>query len=85
MKAIKYFTAPWCGPCKTFGPIMEELQFEGVNIQKINIDTQQGMAVEYSVKSIPTCVFIDSRGEEVDRLVGTQPKDVVKQKYDAIQ
>jgi len=81
MKAIKYFTAPWCGPCQHFGPIMDELQFEGINIQKINIDNQQSIAMDYNVKSIPTCIVVDSSGKELDRIVGAYPKETIKELF----
>lgn len=82
MKAIKYFTAPWCGPCQHFGPIMDELRLSGINIQKINIDNQQSMAMDYNVRKVPTCIIVDSSGKELDRLVGAQPKHVVKQRFE---
>lgn len=81
MKAIKYFTADYCQPCKTFGPIMDELQFEGINIQKIDIEQQQNMAIEYNVKSIPTCVVVDGSGKELASCTGMKPKEYILEMY----
>ena len=44
MKTMKYFSATWCGPCKTFKPIMNEIAGEGYSVQVIDIDQQQDLA-----------------------------------------
>ncbi len=70
------FWAPWCGPCKMIGPVLEELsaEFEGkVKIGKINVDDEQELAVKYSVMSIPTLVVFN-KGNEAERIVGFKPK-----------
>jgi len=41
MKSVKYFSAVWCGPCKAYKPIMEELKSEGHNIQFVDIDSEE--------------------------------------------
>ena len=54
-----YFSAPWCGPCKMFGPtVMERVSTKGINVQKINVDENQDLAMQYSVRSIPTVVLV---------------------------
>ena len=72
---LLYFTAPWCGPCRQLGPVMEQLQAEGYNIQKINVDNSQDMAMEYGVRNGPTVVAIDTLGNEKGRKIGLNPKD----------
>lgn len=73
------FWAPWCGPCKMQGPIIEELaeelkSKEGVKVAKLNVDEQQETAKATSVMSIPTLkVFKD--GEVVEEMVGLQSKE----------
>ena len=70
------FWAPWCGPCRMVGPIVEELatELEGkVRIGKVNVDEQGALAAEYGVMSIPTLVLFQN-GQETDRLVGAQSK-----------
>lgn len=53
-----YFSAPWCGPCKTFGPVMEEVSSEmGVDVRKVNVDEEAHLASEYGVMSIPATVW----------------------------
>ena len=79
MKTIKYFSATWCGPCKTFKPIMNEVAGEGHSVQFIDIDQQQDLTAKYNVRSVPTTV-IEENGIEVDRIVGSVPKQQVLDK-----
>ncbi|MEO5823643.1 MAG: thioredoxin TrxC [Vicinamibacteraceae bacterium] len=71
--------APWCGPCRTVGPIVDELaaDFAGrVRVVKMNVDDNPATSARFAVRSIPTLlVFKD--GREVDRLVGAQPKATI--------
>lgn len=58
MVGALYFSAPWCGPCKTFGPTMETVTSDlGVDLQKINVDVDAKRADEFGVMSIPTTVW----------------------------
>ena len=79
MKTMKYFSATWCGPCKTFKPIMNEISGEGYSVQFIDIDQSQDLAAKYRVRSVPTTV-IEENGIEVDRIVGSVPKQQVLDK-----
>ena len=76
MKTIKYFSAAWCGPCKSFNPVMNEIASEGYSVQFIDIDQSPNMATQFSVMSVPT-VIIEENGIEVDRFVGSIPKQQV--------
>ena len=76
MKTMKYFSATWCGPCKSFKPVMNEIAGEGYHVEFINIDNLSDLAQQYNVRSVPT-VVIEENGVEVDRLVGAQPKSVI--------
>ena len=70
------FWAPWCGPCKMVGPVIEELaaQYDGkIQVGKINVDDNQELAGQYGVMSIPTiCLF--KNGSPAFQLVGFRPK-----------
>ena len=79
MKTAKYFTATWCGPCKAFRPVMNEVVGEGYSIQFIDIDQNKTLASQYGVSSVPTTV-IEENGVEVDRFVGALSKEAVKNK-----
>ena len=76
MKTIKYFSATWCGPCKAFKPVMNEIVSEGYSVQFIDVDHSQEVAVNYSVRSVPT-VVIEENGIEVNRFTGAIPKSQV--------
>lgn len=70
------FWAPWCGPCKMVGPVMEQLsdEFAGkAKIAKIDVDSQGELAVRYNVMSVPA-MFIFKNGEIVDQSIGALPK-----------
>ena len=57
MKTAKYFTATWCGPCKAFKPIMNEIKSEGYSVEIIDLDSNQALANQYNVRSVPTTVI----------------------------
>tara|TARA_E500000331_G_scaffold88865_1_gene84744 strand:- start:24 stop:269 length:246 start_codon:yes stop_codon:yes gene_type:complete len=76
MKSIKYFTATWCGPCQRFKPIMQEVANEGHSVQFIDIDSQEDLARQYNVRSVPT-VVIEQNGSEVNRLIGASTKELI--------
>ena len=77
---MKYFSATWCGPCKAFKPIMNEIANEGYSVEFIDVDQSQELAAKYGVRSVPTTI-IEEGGTEVNRFVGTIPKQQVLQKF----
>jgi thioredoxin 1 len=78
------FTAPWCGPCKMLGPIIEELAeaFDGkVKMGKLNVDDSPQTASKYGIISIPTLLFVKG-GSVIDQHVGLLAKDPLKSKIE---
>jgi len=76
------FWAPWCGPCRMVGPIVEELagQYAGrIAFGKMNVDDNQEVASEHDIMSIPT-LMVFSHGKMVDRIVGAMPKPILEAK-----
>lgn len=71
------FWAPWCGPCRMIGPVVESLAAENegeISVVKVNVDENQDLAIKYGVRGIPTLAFFKN-GSEVKRIVGAQGKD----------
>ena len=84
--AVIDFWAVWCGPCKAIAPIIEDLskEYEGrVVVGKIDVDTNMEVSMMYSVRNIPTVLFIKN-GEVVDKQVGAAPKSVYENKIKAL-
>ena len=75
-KRILYFSAVWCGPCKTLGPIMESVAGQ-VNYQKIDVDNNQDLSVKYGIRNIPTLVLVDGDGTELNRSTGVIQKQQI--------
>ncbi len=74
------FWAPWCGPCKVIGPILEKLEeeYDGrFRLVKIDSDQQQELAQAFGIRSIPTCVLMVN-GKPVDGFMGAKPESEVK-------
>ena len=80
MKKFLYFSAPWCGPCKQLGPIMEELQAEGITVQKIDADSNPEICQSFNIRNIPT-VVLQTNDTEVGRKVGLNPKSIYIELY----
>lgn len=81
------FWAPWCGPCKVMGPVIDELAQEyvgrPVKIAKLNVDDHGDIAQQYDVMSIPTFKLFKN-GKVVDEFLGIQPKDAVKARLEKV-
>jgi thioredoxin 1 len=80
------FWAPWCGPCKIMGPIIEEVvkELDGkpVKVGKMNVDDNPETPGKYGIMSIPT-IIIFKNGEPVEQLVGVQAKEKLIEKLTA--
>jgi len=70
MKQYLYFSAPWCGPCRMLGPVMQKVN-NTIPVQKINVDEQSEIALQYNVRNIPTVILLEN-GQEIKRLVGAK-------------
>jgi len=74
--------APWCGPCRMVGPVIDELAKEmhgNVVFGKLNVDENQTIPSRHQIMSIPT-LLVFKNGDLVDRLIGAMPKEQLKQK-----
>jgi putative thioredoxin len=80
------FWAPWCQPCKTLTPTLEQIahEYEGrFLLAKVNVDEAQQLAMAFRVQSVPT-VFLFHQGQPVDAFQGAQPAKVIKQFIDRV-
>ena len=74
------FWAPWCGPCRMVGPVIEQLAAEyagKVTFAKMNVDENQSVPSSFAVMSIPT-ILVFHNGREVQRIVGAYPKTQIE-------
>ncbi|MBQ9856781.1 MAG: thioredoxin [Clostridia bacterium] len=74
------FWAPWCGPCRMVGPILEQISEErsDIKVVKVNIDDELELAREYSIMSIPTIMVVKD-GKVVSQSLGAKPKNQILQ------
>lgn len=80
------FWAPWCGPCRVIGPVVEEMatQYAGqLKVGKLNVDDHPVVAQRYGITGIPALLFFN-QGAVVDTVVGAVPKSVLQKHIDTV-
>jgi len=78
------FWASWCAPCRMLAPVVEEIakDYEGkLAVGKLNVDENPNTASSFGVMSIPTLIFFKN-GQEVERIIGFQPKEALQKVID---
>ncbi len=78
------FWAPWCGPCRIIGPVVEELaqEYSGrIKVGKVNTDDNTQIAVNYKIMGVPSLLLYKD-GKVIDRIVGVVPKEKIAELLD---
>jgi thiol-disulfide isomerase/thioredoxin len=79
MTSILYFSTTWCGPCKMFKPVVQQIAAEtGANVQYIDAEQNKELAARYQVSSVPTIVIADEQGV-IRKNVGVMSKPQLTQ------
>ena len=81
------FWAPWCGPCRTQGPILDQVSDkvgDRAIVAKVNVDEEPALAAPFGVQAIPTLVIMKG-GKVVQRYVGVQSADTLVQAVETFQ
>jgi len=74
MKTVFYFTAEWCASCKKTQPVIEHMEKEGFDFQKIDADYEKILVQRFNVKSVPTFILIEN-GKELNRMSGSKNQE----------
>ena len=80
------FWAPWCGPCRLVGPVLDKISSEYASklvFSKLNVDEAQEIAAKFDVRGIP-CMIIFKDGKELDRIIGAFGEPQLRSKIDLI-
>ena len=81
MNKLIYISASWCGPCKTFGPVMDQIAQSGIPVQKLDADKDQDAVMKYGVRSVPTVIKVDASEVILGKFVGVKSLEEIKEFY----
>ena len=80
------FWAPWCGPCRTVGPIVEDIagtHVDKVTVGKVNVDENQATAAKFGIMSIPTLILFKD-GKPVKKVIGVRSKGDLEREFELV-
>ena len=83
MKVIDFFGS-WCGPCRAYKPTFEKVskmdEFGDIEFEELDVDENEDLAEKYSIRGVPATIFLNNKGEIVDRLTGLQTEQALVNK-----
>lgn len=83
MRVIK-FAASWCSPCRSYKPTFEKVskmdEFADIQFEELDVDENEELAAKYGVRGVPATIFVNNKGEMVDRLAGLQTEQALVEK-----
>ncbi len=77
MRRIYYYSAPWCVPCQSYGPVMDQVA-SVIPVVKVNVDYEADMAARTNVRSVPTVILVEN-DQEVRRFTGARSYEQIMQ------
>lgn len=84
MSKVLKFSASWCAPCRAYKPTFDKVskmdEFGDIEFQELDVDENEDLAVRYGIRGVPSTIFINNKGEMVDRLAGLQTEDALVSK-----
>lgn len=84
MSKIIDFYGSWCSPCRAYKPTFEKVskmdEFGDIEFEELDVDENEDLAAEYEIRGVPATIFLNNKGEIVDRLAGLQTEDVLIRK-----
>ncbi len=82
-------SASWCGPCRAYKPTFEKVskmdEFSDIEFQELDVDDNEELAEEYGVRGVPTTIFLNNKGEVIDRLSGLQTEQALVDKIRSLK
>ena len=83
MKVIDFFGS-WCGPCRAYKPTFEKVskmdEFGDIEFEELDIDENEELGEKYGIRGVPATLFLNNKGELIDRLSGLQTEDALVNK-----
>ena len=73
MRRLYYYSAPWCVPCQSFGPVMDQIS-SVIPVVKVNVDYEADMTAKANVRSVPTVILVEGESE-IRRFTGARSYD----------
>lgn len=84
MSKVLKFSASWCSPCRAYKPTFEKVskmdEFSNIEFQELDVDENEDLAAEYGIRGVPATIFLNNKGEVVDRLTGLQTETALVEK-----